>query len=410
MTRASLEGFGMAGDSNPRPFDKDGGDPTEPSGWVMRLKLYLSKRENQTLIGALVLFCGLLWIGLELIDKAKILEETLQGFLSNAFAPPATGHIERWFLFTAVFFLGVLFTAVLYSAATLVTTRALRKAFETSQASGSKLRLELQAACSERDQYKGALSQAKADKDLIHEALQKERDQFQTSLIAQKDRLDAIVSETVRGVSKISRQMFPAGGSAKGKTFRSARISYQVSKDFDAEVRRRYVIRAGDVPLHLWVSSIAASDDSEPRANFSDIEYQLIGRGSEAVYLPAENDRFNKSACIFFLPAIQPGEEREFEVVYRWPGLLRGLLRNGWEDFTFSFKSAEAIEDFEVEIFLEDGTGGQIYLTEIGLPLPVKSLVSTTNGRGWRGWRYAGKNISPSLLSDEIPVRLEWKR
>ncbi len=348
----------MAGNPDLRSPGKDDGDPTEPAGWGKRIKLFLSKRENQSPLAALVLFIGLLWIGTELIDKVRILDETLQGFFSNAFVPPATGHIERWFLFISVFFLGLLFAAVLYSAATLVTTRALRKTLEATHAAEASLRLDLQAACSERDQYKGALSQAATDRGSLQETLLQERNQLQSMLLVHRDRVEAIVSETVRSVSKISRQMFPAGLNAKGKSFRSARISYQVSRNFDAEVHRRYVIRAGDVPLHFWVSSIAASGDSEPRATFSDIEYQLIGRGSEAVYLPAENDRFNKSACIFFLPAIQPGEEREIEVVYRWPGLLLGLQRNGWEDFTFSFRSAEAIEDFELEIFLEDGSGG----------------------------------------------------
>ena len=400
----------MSSSPDQRPSDKGDGDPTEPVGWLTQAKAFLQRRENQTVAGAFVLFAGFLWIGLELIDKAKIFEESMQGFLSGAFAPPATGHIERWFLFTSVLFLAILFSSLLYAAVTLVATRSLRRSYEESRAREAAVRAEFRIACTERDEHKGAWTQALADKQMLHDTLLQERSQFQKDLMVERERLDGIMSETVRNVSMISRQMFRATASAKGKSFRSARISYRVFKNFDAEVHRRYVIRAGDVRLHFWVSSVSASGDSDPTATFSDINYQLVGRGSEAVYLPTENDRYNKAACIFFLPALEPGEEREIEVVYRWPGLLKGLQRIGWEDFTCSFKSADPIEDFEFEIFLEDGTGGQIYLTEVGFPMPEKTLESAKNDQGWRGWRYTGKNIPPALLSEDIAIRAEWKR
>jgi hypothetical protein len=139
----------------------------------------------------------------------------------------------------------------------------------------------------------------------------------------------------------------------------------------------------------------------------------LIGRdtNSEAVYLPAENDLFNKQACVFFLPRLEPAEEREFEIVYRWPGLLLGLQKNGWEDFTFSFRSAGVIEEFEFELYLEDGTGGNLSdCKQIGVNLPGFSINGAENDKGWRGYRYLGRNIPPELLSEEIAARVEWKR
>jgi hypothetical protein len=227
-----------------------------------------------------------------------------------------------------------------------------------------------------------------------------------------RDRLDAILSETVRSVSRIRRQMFPSAVHGKGKTFRKVQISYLISNDFSVEVRRRYTIRAGDTALHLWGISVAASSDALPASNFADIEFQLLARstGSEVVYLPAENDRLNKTACIFFLPAVQPGEEREIEVAYRWPGLLLGLQKKGWEDIIHTFKSAGTIEEFELEVFLEDGTGGQLGCYETGAKLPSAAISAATNDRGWRGWRYSGKKIPPELLNDDIAARVEWKR
>jgi hypothetical protein len=387
-------------------------DLTEPEGFVQRIAGFFKKPETFTLLGALLLFCGLLWFGPEAVENFKTGRDLLRALLAGAFQPPAAGEISPLAVFFFVLILGAVFVSTLYALVTRLATRGLRRSLRQRAEKEGQLTVDLKAASSDRDLAQGALAQALAEKDRLQRHLQEERAQAQSALTALQEQIDGILSDTVRTVSRISRRMFATNAAAKGKTFRFVRISYHVSRDFSAEVHRRYTIRAGDTPLHLWITSMDASSDSQPAVTFADIQFRLIGRdtNSEAVYLPAENGRFNKQACIFFLPPIQPGEEREFEVAYRWPGLLLSLQKNNWEDFTFSFKSAGAIEQFEFELYLEDGTGGNLDCKEIGIKLPESEIATATNDRGWRGYRYLGLNIPPELLSEEIAARVEWKR
>jgi hypothetical protein len=89
---------------------------------------------------------------------------------------------------------------------------------------------------------------------------------------------------------------------------------------------------------------------------------------------------------------------------------LLGLQKKDWEDIIHTFKSAGTIEEFELEVFLQEGTGGQLLCSEVGAKLPHSAINAATSDRGWRGWRYSGKNIPPELLSEDIAARLEWKR
>lgn len=389
----------------------------EAEGVQARFLRFLANPENLSLIGAAVLFIGVLWIASESVEIAHTIKETVQALLVAACEAPANGaagagEVKPWFVAVVIFFLGVVFVAAVYALAMYFRARKLRSNLRECSERRSELAGNLQAATSERDHAKGALAQAATEKESLENALQKEREQSQQTRTALAQQLEGIVGETVRAVSKISRQMFPAIVGVKGKTFRHVRYTYNVSRDFSAEVHRRCTIRAGDAPLHLWVSSVNASSDAKPAATFADIQFRLMSRdiNSDVVYLPAENDHFNKFACVFFLPPVPPGQEREVELNYCWTGLFLGLQRNGWEDFSYPLKSAGMIEEFELEAFLEDGTGGYLKASEIGLKLPGSAITAAANDRGWPGFRYRAANIQPELLSEEIVARVEWKR
>jgi hypothetical protein len=385
---------------------------TEPEGFIQRIAGFFKKPETFTFLGALLLFCGLLWFGPEAIENFKTGRDFLRELLAGAFRPPATGEISPLAIIFFVLILGAVFVSTLYGLVTNLATRGLRRNLRQRAEKERQLAVDLKAASSDRDLAQGALAQAVTERESLLKLLQSERTQAQSDRTALQKQMEAIVSETVRTVSKISRQMFPAIAGVKGKTFRFVRYSYHLSRDFSAEVHRRCTIRAGDAPLHLWVSSVNASSDSEPAATFADIQFRLISRdiNSEVVYLPAENDRFSKFACVFFLPPVPPGQEREVELVYRWTGLFLGLQRNRWEDFSYPLKSAGTIEEFELEVFLEDGTGGYLTGSEIGVKLPGSTVTAASNDRGWQGFRYRATNIPPELLSEEIAARVEWKR
>jgi hypothetical protein len=404
---AAKQGSGTSDDETP--------DVTEPSGFLKGLGNFFQKPENLTLLGALIFFLGLLWVGSEVIEKSKTFKETISAFLADAFEPPATGEIKLWFIFATIVLGGLLFTSLLYAIATFLSTRATRARYIASSQNERLLISQSQAASSERDMLKGELSSVKEERDSLRSltaGIQEERELARKRLTSLENKLAESLNETIQAVSKISRQMFPSSKGAKGKTICSARVSYHINKNFDAEVHRRYVIRAGEIPLHFWQNSFSASGDADPIATFTDLGFQLISRdpGKDVVYLPSENDGYNKAASIFFMPFIEQGHEREFEVVYRWPGLFRRLEKIGWEDFTFSFRSEGPMENFELEVFLEDGTGGHLNCKEIGVILPDKTLSAIKNDRGWHGWSYQGKNISPEMLEEEIVLRLGWSR
>jgi hypothetical protein len=382
--------------------------------------------ESLTLLVAIGLFFAFLWIGTEVFDKVETFRKALRGFLSSAFNPPATGEIELWFVLIAVLFAGLLFVSSLDAMSTGLFTRSLRKNFRNLKAAYKDLKRNFGDVSTERDRLNGQLPELIRQRDALLDAVSastKQTETMQAILVDERQsaksaldtltrRANAQMNETVGAVSMIARQLFPAASKKQGKTIRSASITYHISKTFDAEVHRRYVIRAGDVPLHFWQSSLSASGDAQPAASLTDVGYQLLSRtpGREVAFLPSENIGYKKKACLFFLPLVMPGEEREIEFVYRWPGLMLGMMRVGWEDFNFSFNSAETMEDFELEVFLEDGSGGHLNLTEVGVPLPHRSIGSAKNDRGWQGWRYAGKNLPPTLLDNDIVARLEWRR
>jgi hypothetical protein len=301
----------------------------------------------------------------------------------------------------AVFFVGlagVVFLALLY---TLVTRAALLRS-----------RRRCEAMRSQRDLLKGALSQIEKERDGLLEALQTERDRVEASFVSQNDRLRSTVDGFIRAASRIRSQLFPAAPPGLGKIIQSVRTTYHISRNFDAEVHRHYVIRAGERPLHFWQSSIDASGDAQPAEAFTDISFRLICRtpGKDVVYLPTKDERFAKAACIYFLPLIGKGEIRDIEIVYRWPGLMLQLAKTGWEDFTFDLNSAAPIDHFELEVFLEPGSGGQLSCSETGVQLPNASITQVKNDRGWVGWSYKASAIDTALLEHEIKARLEWRR
>ena len=399
---------------------------TEPEGWLSRFKQISKNPENLTVVGAAVLYLALLGIVAELFETSHVLREAMKDFVGGAFQPRAEGEIQTWFVLVAFVVLGLLFIALLYAMTTWLATRSLRREHIRMRSDYGALHDRFLKIRSERDRLGGANAQLENERGSLQTALteahalvkmsqasmQEERETSHAEIARYKERLEANVNETLRAVSIIGRKMFPRTDGLKGKTIRSAKITYHIGKNFDAEVHRRYLIRAGEVPLHYWKSSVNAPSYAQPVAAFTDLGFQLLSRDptNDVVYLPVENDAFSKTAAIFFVPLVNPGEEREIEVVFRWPGLLLGLPKQGWEDFSFSFKSAEAMDRFELEVFLEDGSGGYLTCAEVGTPLPDSSITVVKNDRGWHGWRYQGKGIAPPLLADEIVARLEWKR
>jgi hypothetical protein len=220
---------------------------------------------------------------------------------------------------------------------------------------------------------------------------------------------------TLRGVMRaaghICKRLFPPGH-ISDLTIENIHLTYQIEKDFTTQVRRIYRIRAGKTPVYFIERGFRVRDHADPADSLIDIGFKVrdVADPAGVVYLPMVNERRNKSACIFFLPRIEPGGDRTIELFYKWPGLARTLRIQGEEEFTLRHTSAKEMAEFCMEIYLEPGSGGSISWEESGRSLPKKELVGSKSQLNWPGVSYRGTDISPEITNAGIRLRLRWKK
>lgn len=387
--------------------------PDSPAAFLQSLQKMFRHPENISLLAAAFFACGTIWIGIELLEKVESFRRFLTEHLRSGFEPeiPAGTEVRVW-LPALTFVLLVLPLALgFYSIAVLLSSRTLRKGRDRLEADKRRLEREKAGIASERDQLKGANLQLKEEAESLRKMLEDERQRVQTTLESRNDKLRRTLGGTIRAASRIRNQLFPVVAHGAGKTIESVHYIYYINKDFDTEVQRRYVLRAGETPLHFWQSSISVSSEAAPVETFVDIGYRLISHdsGKDVVYLPTRDELFTKSACIYFLPLIGPGERRDIEVAYLWPKMLLQLKKQGWEDFSVRLNNAGQLLSYQLEIYLEPGTGGMLMCSESGTMLPNKNLEPAISHHGWPGWKYSASHIDPDLLNQEIALRVEWR-
>lgn len=221
-------------------------------------------------------------------------------------------------------------------------------------------------------------------------------------------------TRTLRGVMRaaghICKRLFPPGH-LSDHTIEKVHFIYQIHKDFTAQVRRTYQIRAGKNPVYFIERGFRVRDYADAAESLIDIDFQVrdVKDPNGVVYLPMVNEHKNKSACVFFLPRIEPGEERTFEISYKWAGMVRALKIEGEEEFTLRHTSAQEMSEFCMELYLEPGSGGNLSWEESGQALPSRTLCESKSQLDWPGVKYAGVGIPPSMTSDGIRLRLRWK-
>jgi hypothetical protein len=388
----------------------DSGDVTEPTGFFKRLEDFFKKPEKLTPLAAIAFLFGLFWLGPEVIEKSKTTKDAVRDFLASGFEPPPPQEIKSWIVFMAVALAGFLFVALLYAIATFLLTRSLRKNFDEARGREKALKIQLTAISSERDRLKGEFSQLENERNSLQKAIETERNRVQTTLDSRKNQLRRTLDGTVDAAARIRNQFFPPGVAGGGKTIEAVHLIYYIHKNFDAEVRRRYLIRAGKSPLHFWQSKISVSSDAAPIESLADIDYRLISHdvGKDVVYLPTLDESHSKAVCIFFLPRAEPEETRDIEAAYRWPGMFLQLRNQGWDKLTIRLNNPQALKNYQLEVYLEPGSGGSLSCSESGILLPNKHLESVQSHHGWPGWRYSGSDIPPELLENEIALKVDW--
>ncbi len=386
--------------------------PDSPDSLIAGLARVIRQPETITLLVACGFSAGAIWILIEVAERFKSFREFMGEQLRTGFDPELTGkyEIRVWLVILVLLLIFVPLALAIYSAAIHVVARGLRQSMNQATKDKSQTDREKSAVTRERDELAGERTQLTSERDSLREELMTERKRVQTTLESRAHKLQRTLDGTIRAASRIRNQMFPPVANGSGKSFEAVHYLYYINKKFDVEVHRRYRIRAGDSPLHFWESSFAVCADALPAETFVDIDFRVISHdaGKEVVYLPTRNELQTKTACFFFLPRVEAGDQREIEVVYQWPGMALQMPKQGFEEYTIRLNSANRLKSYCLEVYLEPGSGGGLTCQETGVLLPQKTLEPIESHQGWPGWRYSAHDV-PSLLDNpQISLRAEW--
>lgn len=446
--------------------------PFELAEIIRNFGKILTQPESIGIFGVLALFIAIVYFAPDVVEHVKTVSEWIRAFLVSGFedSEPIKNELRAWMAILCVAAAAALFLSLIMWIVNLLIARSLRRDKQRLGAKVDSIAAELGAARSDRDRLSGESAQLKeqlsalrtegaglakkleetsaersraagtvaqledqkiallaergsqtkkieeiaADRDKAIgnlTQLEAERDRIRQAFELREGKLRQVIDETVNATSRIRSRLFPPP-KGPGKTFEAMHQVYYISKDFDGDVRQRFVLRAGSDPLHFWQRGVRATDDADPVDIFPDISYRVLSKDPsfEVAHLPSRNEPRSKAACIFFLPRIEPGDRREIEISYQWKGFFRKLFRQGWENFSDQLRNAHALQEYTVEIYLEPGTGGALYCEEAGVRLPGKTLEQVISHHGWQGWRYSAKDISAELLQSEIVLQCRWQK
>ena len=197
----------------------------------------------------------------------------------------------------------------------------------------------------------------------------------------------------------------------KIKAWKSISFTYLIHKDLSGTVRQTAVMKAIEFPVHFWEHQITAEDEADDADSLAALNYTVEDSGSPAadiVYLPAENGRKSKRACLFFLPQLEAGDARQFQVSYEWPRLFK-RLKTSEEDFDYETYSVEDVACYRLEVYLQQGAGGVLQCEITGDQHKEQTLIpGTHNENGWKGtgYIYEVKNIPAGDIHLVLRTRL----
>lgn len=199
---------------------------------------------------------------------------------------------------------------------------------------------------------------------------------------------------------KIANKLYPAGGDPP-RLLDEGYYTISVDKDGTGWVKRFYKVRAHDKPLHYWPIGIWAEPEADSVEYLDEMEFRVDERDEryDIGHLLTEDKPHFKQVTLFHLPHIEPTEQdpRIVEVTYRWPRMLRRVLDKGFEDWTWTVRSARNVPLVEFTLFYHPDIG-KITFNLIGRSptQPPPSPVPITSESGWPGWRY---NINDALAT-----------
>jgi len=189
--------------------------------------------------------------------------------------------------------------------------------------------------------------------------------------------------------------------------FAKATYQYWINRNGDGEVEAECHIGAVDRPLHFWKIYIGVEPEAPPFYYLDEIGFKVedLG-GNEVRYLEGESDGRKKVISIFFLPQIDPREEpRIIKYKYKWPGMLRKLLKKGAETFSATIDSRGTVGELSFSYLFEPEIGKILY-EQKGAPIRGVRPTDFQGERGWGGWRYSLLNAPADKSAYEFTMKL----
>jgi hypothetical protein len=117
----------------------------------------------------------------------------------------------------------------------------------------------------------------------------------------------------------------------------------------------------------------------------------------QVAYLPFTNQPHTKKILIYFLPLLDPSEEkpRIINISYTWPGYFLHLQQKLEENLSFTLQAKDVIELMQFEVYLEPGTGKKLICDRGGVLSGKQKLEEAiyaqdigASKKEWTGWKY----------------------
>ena len=213
----------------------------------------------------------------------------------------------------------------------------------------------------------------------------------------------------MRAAALIRNQMVPPSTTTL-RTFHSIKIEVNIDKDWMTKVSRENVISCVGGVMHYWVLNLQGSSCSKPMDYLDDINFKIHNESidSRVVYLPTKNDPLSKQVVLYFLPQMQPGDPpRTVKWSYSWPEYNGELRDEGREEMWFRVQSANPVDLFELEIYIEDLADKTLTCEESGYHYAESSITEKTYpGKAGKGYVYVVRNAPAGQNRFAISVKL----
>lgn len=148
---------------------------------------------------------------------------------------------------------------------------------------------------------------------------------------------------------------------------------------------------AFDDPVHFWKRGIKADPDSTEVNILDDIKYSVrdVDQDTEntrVTFLPSKEDPRDKELCLFFLPQIDSGQERNLEIHFKWPRFFCDLVDKDAATYSFDYKGVPGKSTMLKGVFKFDVELGPIDCEDqspIGLGSTIVQETSTEGHTVW---------------------------